>query len=118
MPNLKLDKSFLRTSIMSEEDYKPHFGDLIMPEDMQSVFKTGGPPNFRGKSMVLMGPMGVGKTTLFNKLTGSNCPTSAGGDACTTRNKMQFGFAPADELRIVDITWLRIIRRAAYQKCG
>lgn len=87
---------------MSEEDYEPHFGDLIMPEDMQSVFKTGGPPNFRGKSMVLMGPMGVGKTTLFNKLTGSNCPTSAGSDACTTRNKMQFGFAPADELRIVD----------------
>lgn len=95
-------KPFLKTSIMSEENFQPHLGDLIMPEDMQQVFQNGGPPNFVGKSMVLMGPMGTGKTTLFNKLTGLNCATSAGADTCTTMNRMHYGLAPAGGLLIVD----------------
>ena len=87
---------------MPEQKVRPDHGDLIMPEDMQQVFQKGGPPNFRSKTMVLMGPMGVGKTTLFNKLTGLNCTTSAGAETCTKRNKGHFGFAPADALQIVD----------------
>ena len=102
MARTKLEESFLKTSIMSEENFQPHLGDLIMPEDMQQVFQNGGPLNFVGKSMVLMGPMGTGKTTLFNKLTGLNCATSAGADTCTTKNMVHFGLAPADKLKIVD----------------
>lgn len=102
MARAKLDEPFLKTSIMSEEKVQPHLGDLIMPEDMQQVFQNGGPPNFVGKSMVLMGPMGTGKTTLFNKLTGLNCATSAGADTCTTKNRIHYGLAPASELLIVD----------------
>lgn len=34
-------------------------------------------------NVVFFGPVGTGKTTVFNSLTGKNCVTSSRGSSCT-----------------------------------
>ncbi|CAE7229857.1 unnamed protein product [Symbiodinium natans] len=59
-------------------------------------------PNFRGRTMPLIGPTGAGKTTLFNKLTGSTEETSGGRLTQTQHNVSHPGLEPAQGLSIID----------------
>lgn len=49
-----------------------------------------------------MGPMGVGKSTLFNRLTNSNTRTSVSTESCTTKNSTANAIGPAKDLLIID----------------
>ena len=86
---------------MSEDDFDAGCGDLFVPDDMGLVLRDS-TPNFRGRTMPLIGPTGAGKTTLFNKLTGSTEETSGGRLTQTQHNVSHPGLEPAQGLSIID----------------
>ena len=90
---------------MGTEDFQPQVGDLYIPDDMQQMF-GGGKPVYQNKSMVLIGTMGSGKTTLYNKLTNSTEKTSNGAQTCTRRNVSKKGLNI--ELQITDTPGLAL----------
>ena len=80
-------------------------GTCTSPDDMQQMF-GGGKPVYQNKNMVLIGTMGSGKTTLYNKLTNSNEKTSNGARTCTRKNASKKGLNI--ELQITDTPGLAL----------
>ena len=104
-PLAKVPLPALKTKIMETQDFKPQVGDLYIPDDMQQMF-GGGKPVYQNKNMVLIGTMGSGKTTLYNKLTNSNEKTSNGAQTCTRKNASKKGLNI--ELQITDTPGLAL----------
>jgi len=70
--------------------WAPHFPDTTRP-------------NLVGKRrVVLVGVQGTGKSTLFNKLTGSSAATSAGIATCTRKNQFAQCLPPFQNVELVD----------------
>lgn len=98
------DPNFLKSKIMTSNshDFDATYGDLFIPDDMHDRFIDSHgkflKPSFKNKRMVLMGPMGVGKTSLFNRLTGSNTTASDMLQTCTKTNSISNGLGPASDL--------------------
>lgn len=60
-------------------------------------------PNLGGKRrVVLVGAQGTGKSTLYNRLTGSSAPTSAGIETCTRENQIAQCLPPFQNVELVD----------------
>ena len=104
-PLAKVPVPAISTKIMETQDFKPQVGDLYIPDDMQQMF-GGGKPVYQNKNMVLIGTMGSGKTTLYNKLTNSNEKTSNGARTCTRKNASKKGLNI--ELQITDTPGLAL----------
>lgn len=103
-----LDPQWLETNIMTDDAFDGRRGDLFIPEDMKGTFHARNEegrhigPVFKHKSLVLMGPQGVGKTDLYNRLTGSQEASGGGLKTCTVKVSKEFARGPAEDLVVVD----------------
>lgn len=92
----------LRTHVQAKTGSDPSCGDLFIPDDMHDILDPKLKPNFRNKTMVLMGLMGSGKTSLYNRITGSQNAVSGRGQTCSVRVAEGHGLGPARELKVKD----------------
>eukprot|EP00438_Fugacium_kawagutii_P013062 Skav235129 [mRNA] locus=scaffold3581:295523:297040:- [translate_table: standard] len=93
--------SELATKVMSSDSICQDRGDILFPEEMRPLLKRS-EPFFANMNMVIIGSQGSGKTSLFNKLTNADAPTSNGIETCTRKNQLAKALGRASGLNIID----------------